>query len=108
MLLAGEPVLAVPLVLEQQLTGDALGRTGAGESAPPRRGEPWEWAGRAKLDAVLSDDGYARSARRFADRYAALDPAGQREAMLDRAQGLLAGTEQRSPAEAPGTLQAVG
>ena len=40
MLLAGKPVLAVPLVLGQQMTGDALRRLGAGESAPPRRGEP--------------------------------------------------------------------
>ena len=35
MLLAGKPVLAVPLVLEQQMTSEALRRLGAGESAPP-------------------------------------------------------------------------
>jgi hypothetical protein len=56
MLLAGKPVLAVPLVLEQQMTGEALRGLGAGESAPPKRGEPWEWTGRARLEAVLSDD----------------------------------------------------
>jgi UDP:flavonoid glycosyltransferase YjiC (YdhE family) len=85
MLLAGKPVLAVPLVLEQQMTGDAVKRVGAGESAPPRRGEPWEWAGRAKLE----EDCYATAARRFADRYAAFDPARQREAMFRRAEELL-------------------
>ena len=73
------------------MTGDALKRMGAGESAPPRRGEPWEWAGRAKLEAMLSEDCYASAAQRFADRYAAFDPARQRAAMLRRAEELLAG-----------------
>jgi UDP:flavonoid glycosyltransferase YjiC (YdhE family) len=90
MLLAGKPVLAVPLVLEQQMTGDALKRLGAGESAPPRRGEPWEWSGAAKLEAMLTDGRYAAAARRFADRYAAFDPQRQRAAMLERAEELLA------------------
>ena len=89
MLLAGKPLMCVPLNLEQQMTGDALRRLGSGESAPPRRGEPWEWAGRAKLEAVLSDPRYAEAARRFADRYAAFDPARQRAAMLERAEELL-------------------
>ena len=98
MLLAGKPVLAVPLVLEQQMTGEALRRLGAGESAPPRRGEPWEWTGRAKLEAVLNDGSCAEGARRFADRYAKFDRAAQREAMLGRAAGLLeAGTADTAP-----------
>src|SRR5439155_11684352 len=57
-LLAGKPILAGPLVLEQQMTGEALRRLGAGESAPPRKGEQWEWTGRAKLEAVMGDEGY--------------------------------------------------
>ena len=89
MLLAGKPVLAVPLVLEQQMTGEALRRLGAGDAAPPRKGEPWEWTGRAKLEAVLNDDRYAEGARRFAQRYAKFDRAAQREAMLGRAMELL-------------------
>ena len=32
-----------------------------------------------------------RTARRFADRYAAFDPAAQRRAMLERAEQLMAG-----------------
>jgi UDP:flavonoid glycosyltransferase YjiC (YdhE family) len=89
MLLAGKPILAVPLVLEQQMTGEALRRLGAGDAAPPRKGEPWEWTGRAKLEAVLNDDRYAEGARRFAERYAKFDRAAQREAMLNRAAELL-------------------
>jgi hypothetical protein len=89
MLLAGKPILAVPLVLEQQMTAAALRRLGAGDAAPPRRGEPWEWTGRAKLEAVLGDERYAEGARRFAQRYAKFDAAAQREAMLGRAVELL-------------------
>jgi UDP:flavonoid glycosyltransferase YjiC (YdhE family) len=100
MLLAGKPILAVPLVLEQQMTGAALERLGAGLSAPPRRGEPWEWAGKAKLESLLSDDGYADYARRFADRYAAFDPAAQRRAMLGRAEDLMAGAPASGAASA--------
>jgi len=99
MLLAGKPVLAVPLVLEQSLTGDALRRLGAGDAAAPKRGEPWEWAGAQKLRAMLDDDTYGKCARRFAERYAAFDPMVQRLAMLRRAEELLAGPA--SGADAP-------
>jgi hypothetical protein len=90
MLLAGKPVLAVPLVLEQSMTGEALRRLGAGDAAPAKRGEPWAWAGGPKLRAVLDDEEYGRCARRFAERYAAFDPLVQRRAMLRRAEELLA------------------
>jgi hypothetical protein len=90
MLLAGKPVLAVPLVLEQSMTGEALRRLGAGDAAAPKRGAPWEWAGGPKLRAMLGDDSYGEYARRFAERYAAFDPRAQRRAMLRRAEELLA------------------
>jgi hypothetical protein len=101
MLLAGKPVLAVPLVPGQQMTGDALRRLGAGDSAPPRRGEPWEWTGKSKLLAVLEDERYAEAARAFAGRYAAFDPAAQRRAMGERAAELL-----RDPTELSTTARA--
>lgn len=87
MLLAGKPVLQVPLVLEQLMTAAAVERLGAGASAPFRRGEPWR--GDAALDAMLSEDGCASAARRFAHRYAAFDPRRQNEAMLARAEELM-------------------
>ena len=89
MLLAGKPIVQVPLNLEQEMTADSVARMGAGESAPARRGAPWH--GAAKLDALLTQDRYAQAARRFADRYAAFDRDKQRGAMLDRAEELLAG-----------------
>jgi hypothetical protein len=85
MLLAGKPIVQVPLALEQRLTADATRWMGAGESASAGSVD----ALRAALDAVLSDGKYADAARRFADRYAAFDPRRQREAMLDRARELL-------------------
>jgi glycosyltransferase involved in cell wall biosynthesis/UDP:flavonoid glycosyltransferase YjiC (YdhE family) len=89
MLLAGKPVLAVPLAFEQQLTGEVLRRLGAGESAPPRRGEPWDWSGRPKLDALLTDERYTVAARRFGQRYASFDRHRQRRALNDRVCELL-------------------
>jgi hypothetical protein len=88
------------------MTADAVARLGAGESAAPRRGEPWH--GAAKLEAVLGEGSYADAAGRFASRYAAFDPARQREAMLERAEALLAGGQPPPAAEARARLQAVG
>ena len=90
MLLAGKPVLQVPLVLEQLMTARAVEQFGAGASAPFRRCEPWQ--GDVALDALLTEDRFALAARRFAHRYAAFDPRRQREAMLARAEELLCET----------------
>ena len=104
MLLAGKPILQVPLNLEQQMTADAVARMGAGGSAPARRGAPWQ--GSAKLEALLTEDRYAQAARRFADRYAAFDRDKQRAAMLDRAEELLAGAAYSgNPSEAPNAAE---
>jgi hypothetical protein len=89
MLLAGKPLMLVPLVLEQQMTAAAVSRFGAGEWSPARGRAAWQ--GAAKLEALLSDEKYAQAARRFADRYVAFDSQRQREAMLDRAEQLLSG-----------------
>jgi hypothetical protein len=101
MLLAGRPLLQIPLALEQRLTADSVERLGAGKSASAGSDEEL----RAALDAVLGDPRCAAGARRFADRYAAFDPARQREAMLARAEELLAGETRsdspRDPSPAP-------
>ena len=85
MLLAGKPMFHVPLVLEQRLTAEAVHALGAAEVAPPRSADPVG----TRLDALLNDDGYTAAARRFAERYAAFDPARQRAAILARAEELL-------------------
>lgn len=86
MLLAGKPIVQVPLALEPRLTADAVKRLGAGESAAERSIE----AVRAALDAALGDASHAAAARAFAERYKAFDPAVQRRTMAARAERLLA------------------
>lgn len=85
-LLAGKPVLQIPLVLEQRLTARATRRLGVSETGPR------EGAGRTemvrKLDALLSGDDHAAAARRFAGRYAAFDPAERDARMVERVEGL--------------------
>lgn len=95
MLLAGKPILFVPLNLEQQMTADAVTRMGAGESAAGGKEQPWQ--GASRLEAMLSEDRHTAAARRFADRYRPVDPARQPPAMFRRAEELLA--EESLPGE---------
>lgn len=84
MLLAGKPVLQIPLALEQQMTADAAARLGAGAScAAKSAGEV-----RSSLETLLAD-GCADAARRFAARYESFDPGRQRRTMVDRVEELL-------------------
>lgn len=87
MLLAGKPMVLVPLVLEQQQTARAVERLGAGLSAAAR--EPYAIV--SKLEAMLTGgDPRADAARRFADRYASFDRDRQRRDMFHRVTELLA------------------
>jgi glycosyltransferase involved in cell wall biosynthesis len=85
MLLAGRPLVQIPLALEQRLTADAVERLGAGARAGAR-----DAAGvGAAVERVLGDPSYTRAAGRFAQRYGVFDPARQRSAIRERALGLL-------------------
>ena len=96
MLLAGKPILLLPLVLEQRLTADAVVRLGAGERAaandPAAVGQ--------KLDGMLASDHYTAAARSFAAKYADFDPAAQVERMARRVEELLGGPAGRGPRRA--------
>jgi len=96
-LLAGKPVVEVPAALEQQMTADTVERLGAGVKAGS---EPLSIE--RGVEDVLTDGCYAEAAERFARRYAAFDPAAQREAMVGRALELLSGGAVRH--EAPAAL----
>ena len=85
MLLAGKPVLEVPIALEQRLTAEAVVRMGAGVHAAAE--EPQ--AVREGLEQLLDNNRLADAARRFAARYAAFEPARQRRNMLARAKELV-------------------
>ena len=87
MLLAGKPLLLLPLMLEQRLTADAVVRTGAG-----RRAAAGDGAGvREALDEMLTSERYGESARRFAAKYSDFDPAAQVSRMAGRVEELLRG-----------------
>lgn len=85
MLLAGKPVVTIPLALEQRLMGDVVARLGAGLVAPRRRRGAIEEA----LDAATRDDAGDAGAWRFARRYAAFHPQLRRPAMRRRSSQLL-------------------
>ena len=86
-LLAGKPVLQIPLVLEQRLTAEATVRLGAGEIVNDRAKDID--AARAKLEAVLTEDRYTEAARRFAQKYSDFDPAAQVKRMVARVEELI-------------------
>ncbi|HEX4607770.1 MAG TPA: hypothetical protein VH092_06135 [Urbifossiella sp.] len=78
-LLAGKPVVCVPLYLEQSLGAEAVRRMGAGLVALPG-GDGFPEA----LDQVIRSPGYRVHATRFAARYAFLDPLDQIRRVADR------------------------
>jgi hypothetical protein len=86
LLMAGKPLLNIPLVLEQRLTANAVERLGAGLVAPASTGGN-EIA--EKLDALLGEPENADAARRFAAKYAAFEPAAQVIRMVERVEGML-------------------
>lgn len=85
MLLAGRPLLQLPLYLEQTLNAAATVRLGAALAARPTR--PEEAA--VKLMAMLSSARFAEAAARFAECHADFDPTAQVERALDRIEELV-------------------
>ena len=86
-LLAGKPVVLVPLVLEQRLTAAAVERLGAGAVVSPSATRD-VMAG--MLDAVGTEPGYAAAAGRLAAKYAAFDPGAQTARMAERLEAMMA------------------
>ena len=79
-LLAGKPVLQVPLALEHELNARATVRMGAGEIASAAGGGSLA----AGLSGLLQSDACGAAARRFALRYAGHSPAEEsRRALAD-------------------------
>jgi hypothetical protein len=88
-LLAGKPILQIPLQAEQELGAEAVCRLGAGRALWPGQRTPQRIS--EALDELLEMDSYSVAAQRFAERYAAFDFHLQREEMLERACVLAAG-----------------
>lgn len=82
LLLAGRPMLQLPITLEQAMLARAVCRIGAAEALPAGRATVSQIG--QKLDALLSDDRYGRAARRFAARYAQFNPRDQLRTLRNR------------------------
>lgn len=87
MLLAGKPVVQIPLTLEQRLTADAASSLGAGAALAGATPGPV----RAATCRLLDESQYPMAARRFAIRYAAYDPPRQRAGSVGRAVAMMLG-----------------
>jgi UDP:flavonoid glycosyltransferase YjiC (YdhE family) len=87
LLLAGRPMLQVPITLEQKVLARAVDRLGAAGTVSAKVTHSDE-VGR-KVDALLAEAKYAEAAKRFAEAYAAFDPAAQVRRMVGRVEGLM-------------------
>ena len=85
LLLAGKPILQIPIYLEQVLNALRTSRLGAGLSASPERPEQIV----VRLMSLLQSDRYAEAARAFAMRHADFDPQQQVAGMLARIDAML-------------------
>ena len=85
MLLAGAPLLLLPLFLEQQLLADRVVQLGAGLSANHQNGPEAV----SRLQALLASDRYAQAARRFAQKHSTHDSQLQLTHLTDRIEQLL-------------------
>jgi UDP:flavonoid glycosyltransferase YjiC (YdhE family) len=88
-LLAGKPIMQIPMNAEQQLMAERVCALGAGERVSARKSDPERMA--AALDQLLTDPKYTQAAQTFAKRYAKFDPQKQRAQMLERVLELLEG-----------------
>lgn len=95
-LLAGRPVLQIPLLLEQRLTAAATVRLGAGEAAAVREGDEGDFE--RKLGALMAEERFAGAARRFAEKHVGFDGRTQASRMTGRVEGLLAAGRARAGA----------
>jgi len=86
MLMAGVPILQIPIALEQVLNSAAVIQMGAGLSASPTRPERLE----TTLDSLLQSDSFSTAARQFSQRYQHYNAESQAEGVMARLLRLLA------------------
>ena len=79
-LLAGKPVLCLPLQMEQYILTQRLVELGAAIQPDSQPTLPWLMHA---ITAVLTQPGYTRAAESFARKYRRHDPAVQLEQMVD-------------------------
>jgi len=85
MLLAGKPMLQIPLFLEQGLNSRAVERLGAGLKAEPNRPEQIA----VRLMRLMDSPQYAEAAKQFAAKRGDFSTDRQIDALVERTEGLL-------------------
>jgi UDP:flavonoid glycosyltransferase YjiC (YdhE family) len=80
MLLAGKPILQIPLVLEQVLNSRAVARLGAGAALPVARLDQIP----QQFHRLFSSNTFGGAAARFSDKYARVDRQTRATRLLDR------------------------
>lgn len=85
LLLAGKPMLHVPLFLEQVMLARAVARLGAGLFIPPDRPEVVA----PKMDELLRTPTFPKAAAAFAAKYAGFDPEAENRRMADDVERLV-------------------
>lgn len=89
MLLAGKPVLLLPLHLEQYLVMRNVETLGAGIGAPMLQAAGMA----AKLGRLMNESGFGAAARAFAAKHADFDSTAQARVMQGHLEGILANGE---------------
>lgn len=89
MLLAGRPLLMLPMHLEQALTARNVASLGAGVCIPAETKKPNY---RSAVMEILSNGKYTKTAEKFAGKYAGLVPETQALRIVERCEALITGT----------------
>jgi UDP:flavonoid glycosyltransferase YjiC (YdhE family) len=84
-LIAGKPVMQLPIYLEQGLLAHAVCRMGAGAQAPVAQPQSVI----EQIAKVATSIQYAEAAKQFARKYASFDPIQSNEQVLDRIEEVL-------------------
>ena len=86
LLLAGKPLLQLPIYLEQAMFARTINRMGAALQADIAKPQPIA----AALQRLLTETSFTHNAKEFADRYKAYDQERENQQMVDRIEALLA------------------
>jgi UDP:flavonoid glycosyltransferase YjiC (YdhE family) len=93
MLLAGKPILQIPIYLEQAGCAGAVKRLGAGLAGRHNRPEHME----KQLGAMLSSNRFTDAAASFARRYARFDATNEWQSMIEQVDAMARGGRLNSP-----------
>lgn len=96
MLLQGQPLLTIPMQVEQWLIGRNIQNLGAGLSIPADTKKP---SFLATIKELLSNDRYRLAAKQFSEKYRPLDTLDQQRKIADRCEDLVRAARFKEPSK---------